>query len=190
MADLMNPGGGLTKSKLLLANANPSDVSQGKGFYSNGNKELQTGTLQERGQYQMAGGVGGGGSDSSAYVAFNNIPEGIYRKNGSDWAPEIRALRSDVVNYLGGPKAAAAGRCWANGHANGGGASGSDYAIAGHGSYDGWLTAAVTGYFAIWNGANNKFTFGKFNAGERIAYNNAASAGGPQGTSYATYIYI
>lgn len=100
MADLMNPGGGLTNSKLLLADTNPEDVAFPKKFYSNGNKEIQTGTLQERGQYQMAGGVGGGGSGSTAYVAFNDIPEGIYRKEGSDWAPEIRALKSDVLSYM------------------------------------------------------------------------------------------
>lgn len=100
MADLMNPGGGLTKSKLLLANANPSDVSQGKSFYSNGNKELQTGTLVERGTSQNAGGIGSGGSGSSAYIAFNRIPEGIYRANGTDWGPEIRANLDDVLNTL------------------------------------------------------------------------------------------
>lgn len=100
MADLMMPGGGLTKAKLLLANANPSDVSSGKGFYSNGDKELQTGTLVERGTSQYAGGIGSGGSGSSAYIALNNIPEGIYRSNGEYWAPEIRVDRSDVINYL------------------------------------------------------------------------------------------
>lgn len=100
MADLMNPGGGLTKSKLLLANANPSDVSQGKSFYSNGNKELQTGTLVERGTSQNAGGIGSGGSGSSAYIALNRIPEGIYRSNGQDWAPEIRVNRNDICDYL------------------------------------------------------------------------------------------
>lgn len=100
MADLMIPGGGLTKSKLLLANANPSDVSSGKGFYSNGSKELQTGTLVERGTSQNAGGIGSGGSGSSAYIALNKIPEGIYRSNGESWAPEIRVNRSDVINYL------------------------------------------------------------------------------------------
>ena len=41
MADLMNPGGGLTKSKLLLANAVPSDVSQEKGFYSRTIEKLE-----------------------------------------------------------------------------------------------------------------------------------------------------
>lgn len=45
MADLMNPGGGLTKSKLLLADANPPYVFLGKSFYSNGSKELQIGTF-------------------------------------------------------------------------------------------------------------------------------------------------
>lgn len=98
MADLMNPGGGLTKSKLLLANANPSDVSKGKSFYSNGNKELQTGTLVERGTNQNAGGIRSGGSGSSAYIAFYKIPEGIYRANDTRWGPEIRASSVDVMN--------------------------------------------------------------------------------------------
>lgn len=100
MADLMIPGGGLTKNKLLLANANPSDVSSGKGFYSNGSKELQTGTLVERGTSQYAGGIGSGGSGSSAYIALNKIPEGIYRSNGESWAPEIRIDRLELVSYL------------------------------------------------------------------------------------------
>ena len=100
MADLMNPGGGLTKSKLLLANANPSDVSQRKSFYSNGSKELQTGTLVERGTSQNAGGIGSGGSGSSAYIALNRIPEGIYRSNGEDWSPEIRINEDTLINYI------------------------------------------------------------------------------------------
>lgn len=100
MADLMNPGGGLTKSKLLLANANPSDVSQGKSFYSNGSKELQTGALVERGTSQNAGGIGSGGSGSSAYIALNRIPEGIYRANGTNWGPEIRANKAELSLYI------------------------------------------------------------------------------------------
>lgn len=48
MADLMNPGGGLTNSKLLLADANPRDVVSPKKFYSNGDKNLKTGTITER----------------------------------------------------------------------------------------------------------------------------------------------
>lgn len=96
MADLMIPGGGLTKSKLLLANANPSDVSSEKGFYSNGSKELQTGTLVERGTDQYSSGVGKG----SGYIALNGIPEGIYRSNGEDWSPEIRINEDTLINYI------------------------------------------------------------------------------------------
>lgn len=94
--DLMQPGGGLTKSKLLLANASESDVSQGKKFYA-GDKQIKTGTLVERGQYQYAGGVGCYGD----YVAFNRIPEGIYRAgNNPDWAPEIRMSEDQVINFI------------------------------------------------------------------------------------------
>lgn len=99
MADLMNPGGGLTKSKLELATAVESEVSQGKTFYAR-DKTLKTGTLVERGTAQNAGGIGSGGSGSSAYIAFNRIPEGIYRANGTDWGPEIRAITTDVIDYV------------------------------------------------------------------------------------------
>lgn len=95
MADLMIPGGGLTKSKLALANAAPSDVLHGKTFYSNGNKELQTGTIIDRGQYQY-GGIGKG----TDYIAINSLPEGLYRSNGEDWAPEARASITDMINYI------------------------------------------------------------------------------------------
>lgn len=45
MADTMiNAGGGLSKSKLALATAVPSNVQAGKTFYA-GDKELKTGTL-------------------------------------------------------------------------------------------------------------------------------------------------
>lgn len=96
----MGASGGLTKSKLELATAVESEVSQGKTFYAGGSKDLKTGTLVERGTAQNAGGIGSGGSGSSAYIAFNRIPEGIYRANGTDWGPEIRALRTDVVPQI------------------------------------------------------------------------------------------
>lgn len=95
-------GGGVGPGKLALANAAADRVSSGYTFYA-GDKLLKTGSLPERGQYQYAGGVGGGGSGTTAYVAFNNIPEGIYRKNGADWAPEIRASKTDVYGFLGVP---------------------------------------------------------------------------------------
>lgn len=96
---LQSASGGLTKSKLELATAVPGDVVAGKTFYA-GDKNLKTGTLVERGTAQNAGGIGSGGSGSSAYIAFNRIPEGIYRANGTDWGPEIRALRTDVVPQI------------------------------------------------------------------------------------------
>ena len=54
-----------------------------------------------RGQYQMAGGWGSGGSGADAYYAMNAMPEGYYQKNGADWAPEVRMKQSDVRSALG-----------------------------------------------------------------------------------------
>lgn len=79
------------------ATATASYVSSGKTFYA-GDKTRKTGTLVERGQYQNAGGIGAGGD--STYYAFNNIPEGIYRKNGASWAPEIRYSKGPTLDYI------------------------------------------------------------------------------------------
>ena len=54
-----------------------------------------------RGQSQMAGGWGSGGTGADAYFAMNDIPEGYYQKNGADWAPEIRMKQSDVRAAIG-----------------------------------------------------------------------------------------
>ena len=54
-----------------------------------------------RGQYQMAGGWGSGGSGADAYFAMNRIPEGYYTSGGSEWAPEVRMKQSDVRSTLG-----------------------------------------------------------------------------------------
>lgn len=54
-----------------------------------------------KGQYQMAGGWGSGGSGADAYYAMNAMPEGYYQKNGADWAPEVRMKQSDVRSALG-----------------------------------------------------------------------------------------
>lgn len=94
MADLMNPGGGLTKSKLLLANANPGDVVSPKKFYSNGNKKVQTGTLQEM-------------SSITDFVSFATdseklyfrIPHGAYRTDAVAGYPEIRVNRVELLLY-------------------------------------------------------------------------------------------
>ena len=92
MADLMNPGGGLTNSKLLLADANPGDVVSPKKFYSNGNKEVQTGTLQERGV-----------ETATSTSLYNNdlyyrIPFGAYRTpSGPDNGTEVKASKSAAL---------------------------------------------------------------------------------------------
>lgn len=53
----MSAGGGLSNSKLALANTNPEDVISGKKFYS-GDKTLKTGTLVDLGHEPVAkGGV-------------------------------------------------------------------------------------------------------------------------------------
>lgn len=97
--NLMAPGGGLTNSKLALATAETDKVSEDATFYA-GDKALKTGTLVERGQYAYSTEIGSGGA-SALYYAFNNIPEGIYRKNGADWAPEIRMTASNFRLKMG-----------------------------------------------------------------------------------------
>ena len=95
MADLMNPGGGLTNSKLLLADANPRDVVSPKKFYSNGNKEIQTGTLQERGV-----------ETATSTMLYNNdlyyrIPFGAYRtSSGPDGGTEVKASKSAALSAM------------------------------------------------------------------------------------------
>lgn len=92
-------GGGLGNTKLAQATAEPGMVSEDATFYA-GDKTLKTGTLVERGTAQYAGAVNPSGSGTSAYIAFAEIPEGIYRANGTSWGPEIRALRGDVISKI------------------------------------------------------------------------------------------
>ena len=48
--DLLQPGGGLTKSKLALADATAGDVLSGKKFYA-GDKVIKTGSMANRGTW-------------------------------------------------------------------------------------------------------------------------------------------
>lgn len=97
MADLMNPGGGLTKSKLSLADASEYDVVSPKKFYSLGSKELKTGSLVDRGVETA----------TSIQVYEGNlylrIPFGAYRtSSGPDGGTEVRTPRSTALSTLDG----------------------------------------------------------------------------------------
>ena len=98
MADLMNPGGGLTNSKLLLADANPGDVVSPKKFYSNGDKNLKTGTMPER----------TGVVDAPSQTLYNGylylrFPQGAYRtQSGEAGCSEVRTTRSAALSTLDG----------------------------------------------------------------------------------------
>ena len=56
-----------------------------------------TQNIPNRGEYQMAGGVGSG----TDYIALNKIPYGYYPQSSNGWAPEIRAKKTDVANHIG-----------------------------------------------------------------------------------------
>ena len=95
MADLMNPGGGLTNSKLLLADASEYDVVSPKKFYSLGSKELKTGNLVDRG-VETATSIEV--YDGNLYL---RIPFGAYRtSSGPDGGTEVRTPRSGVYNLM------------------------------------------------------------------------------------------
>ena len=77
------------------ANAQAGQMLAGATAYVRGQRV--TGTMPDRGNAQYGTGVGFGGD----YVAINNIPEGYYRKNGMDWAPEARIAKSALVSAIG-----------------------------------------------------------------------------------------
>ena len=77
-------------------NFSASDLLTGKTA-NNSDGEKVTGTMPNRGEYQMAGGIGFGND----YVAFNKIPYGCYPQSSNGWAPEIRAKKTDVANSIG-----------------------------------------------------------------------------------------
>lgn len=97
MADLMNPGGGLTKSKLSLADASEYDVVSPKKFYSLGNKALKTGSLVDRGVETA--------TSITVYEGnlYLRIPFGAYRtSSGPDGGTEVRTPRSAALSTLDG----------------------------------------------------------------------------------------
>ena len=100
--NLLNTSEGIPKSLLDQITATENDVVSGKTFIGS-DGTLKHGSVPDRGDSQWAGGFGGG-TDSSTkktYISLNRIPEGIYRKNGAEWAPEIRAYESDLLSHFG-----------------------------------------------------------------------------------------
>lgn len=124
-----NGSGKITANNLASqtsATATAGQILSGQTAWVNGSKI--TGSMINRGQYQTAGGVGGG----NGYLAFNNIPEGAYFKNGANWAPEIRASLSNVANVLGitGDKIVSGNNiCGVNGTATVGSMGGINYRV-------------------------------------------------------------
>lgn len=94
MADLMNPGGGLTKSKLALATADSNDVVASETFYA-GDKELKTGTLIDHGSITKAVSIKAGSTSNI------RIPSGAYRTNASSGYPEVTLTRSQILSAYG-----------------------------------------------------------------------------------------
>ena len=56
----------------------------------------------DRGQYQYAGGIGAGTDENGVYYALNALPEGYYRSNGADWAPEVRISEERYIGFVPG----------------------------------------------------------------------------------------
>ena len=171
-------GGGVTNSKLVAATAGPADVVGGKTFYA-GDKDQKVGTLVDQGIVTATSCAEASGN------LYYRIPFGAYRTaSGPDGGTEIMAAKTTVSDALGGPKCVYAGRCWANGYDGGGGATGSAYCTAGNGQYDGWLNAAVSGYFSIW--LNNDYYFGWYTAGTRLCSRSFDSTGDGR----VCYVYL
>ena len=142
---LQSASGGLTKSKLELATAVPGDVVAGKTFYA-GDKELQTGLIPNYGHEPL-------GSKCGTYNPGDGVRFYIYLPN-ADTDTESQGgflTRSVCINAntaanrlkndgIINATCVWAGRCWANGVANGSG----------------------------WN--DDTFSYRRYNSGERIGY--------------------
>ena len=94
--NILNLSEGIQKSLLNQVTATENDVIVGKSFIGS-NGDLKIGAVPDRGQYQYSNRIYVVGD----YIAFEDIPEGIYRKNGAVWAPEIRADLETVKNLVG-----------------------------------------------------------------------------------------
>ena len=98
--DLLQPSSGISIGKIKECTANPSDVMNGKTFYS-GDKSKKTGTMVNRGFEQ----TGGGFAWDNDYVYIQPIPEGYYYNDNPDnapWNPRVKVEKQKMFDLLGG----------------------------------------------------------------------------------------
>lgn len=120
---LSTVGGGLTSSKLQLANAAPSDVISGKKFYA-GDKTLKTGTIPDNGawsgtysgnnvtipygKHSGSGAVGVAGGNRGSWGTTIDpgssvaIPQGYHNGQGRVYANSERFATATLKSYARG----------------------------------------------------------------------------------------
>lgn len=96
---MLDASSGIPKELLSKITATENDVASGKSFIGS-DGSIKVGNIPDRGQWQHTEGAGSSTDESGYYIALNGIPEGIYRKNGADWAPEIRMTAAKANSLL------------------------------------------------------------------------------------------
>ena len=86
--DLLQPGGGLTKSKLALADATTGDVLSGKKFYA-GDKVIKAGSMANNGAW----------SSSLAPGGSVVVPQGYHNGGGRVSAEALKTVSMNVATW-------------------------------------------------------------------------------------------
>lgn len=91
---------GIPKSILQQITATENDVVSGKSFLAS-DGTIKNGAIIDRGKSQYNGSFGAGDQNGRHYISLSQIPEGVYRKNDTEWAPEIRTYEDELMNWFG-----------------------------------------------------------------------------------------
>ena len=86
--DLLQPGGGLTKSKLALADATAGDVLSGKKFYA-GDKVIKAGSMANNGAW----------SSSLAPGGSVVVPQGYHNGGGRVSVEALKMVTMNVASW-------------------------------------------------------------------------------------------